>query len=427
LKLIWKSGDLLVREGPSSDHSDGETLPIDSVEKKLPLSVVAKLRYEEHLLTWSPKAVSRSIRYYHTAKATINVGQEGLERTLPDTRRLILSEMRNSQVAMNGLHAPLTRDQADLLHVVGDTLVLDRLLPGQRLKEGENWDHGAQTIGALLGMDHVALCEVSSVVVGEENQHIRIRLAGTVHGTIDGAATELELRGDYLFNRAQERISRFNLAIKERRKTGAVTPGLDIVANLTLKVIPTKALSHLDEKVLSQMEGLTGQVNRELLYASPQHGIRFRHDDQWYITANSRDRLSLRRLQESTLVAHCNVTTLPARSAGRQTTLEQFEREIRQALGDRLDELTAAKQWTTATGHHCLGIIINGKIKEVPLQWRYYLIAADDLPRVSLVVTVERGQIKEFANADRHLVESLELLGPSTHTTAIVPGNSQTQ
>lgn len=414
-------GDLLVQDDANPDYTDDKTPPIEPVEMKLPLSLVAKLRYEEYLLAWSTKSVSRSLRYYDTAQATIKVGPESLERTLPDNRRLVLTEVRDSLVAMNGRNTPLTRDQVDLLHAVGDTLVLDRLLPGQRLAEGENWNHDAQTIGALLGMDHVALCEVKSVVAGEENRQVQIRLAGSVHGTIDGAATELELRGAYLFDCSQARISHLNLAIKEHRKMGPVTPGLDIVANLALKVIPAESLSHLDEKTLAQTKNLTGQINHELLYSSPQHGLSFRHDDHWYITADGRDRLALRWLQGSTLGAHCNITTLPARSAGRQTTLEQFEREIRQALGDRLDEVTTAKEWTTATGHHCLGIIVNGKIKDIQLQWRYYLVAADDMPRISLVVTVERAQIKEFSDADRHLVESLELKRqPAERSAAIL-------
>lgn len=417
-------GDLLVQEGADLNYEEGETPSPGPVEKKLPLRVVAKLRYQEHLLAWSTKAATRSIRYYDTAQATIKVGQEGLKRTLADTHRLILTEVRDSRVVMNGLHAPLTRAQEDLLQVVGDTLVLDRLLPGQRLAKGESWTHDAQTIGALLGMDHVALCEVSSVVTGEDNGQVRLRLAGSVHGTIDGAATELELRGAYLFDRAQERISRFNLAIKEHRKTGPVSPGLDVVAKLKLKVHPKEPLTHLDEKVIAETEKLDGPISHELLYDSPQHGFRFRYDDHWYITAEGRDRLALRLLHNSTLVAHCNVSTLTARAAGRQTTLVQFEREIRQTLGDRLDDVKAAKEWTTATGHHCLGIIVNGKIKDVPLQWRYYLIAADGMPRISLLVTVERAQIKNFADADRHLVESLKLTGQSAQTTAARPAKT---
>jgi hypothetical protein len=420
-------GDLLVQDDTNSDTPGDKPLVNEPAEKKLSLSVVARLRYEESLRAWSTKSVCRSLRYYDTAQATIKVGQEGLERALPETRRMVLAEVRESLVSMIGLQAPLTREQLDLLHVVGDTLVIDRLLPGQRLAEGENWDHDAQTIGALLGMDHVALCEASSIITGEENGQVRIRLAGTVHGTVDGAATEMELRGAYLFDRSLERISRCNLAIKEHRKTGPVTPGLDIVANLTLKIIPTGSLSHLDKKMLAQTRNLSGQINHELIYDSPQKGVRFRHDDRWYITADDRDRLALRRLQGSTLVAHCNVTTLPARAAGRQKTLEHFEREIRQALGDRLDEVAAAKEWTTTTGYHCLGIIVNGKIQEVPLQWRYYLIVADGMPRISLLVTVERTQIKEFADADRHLVESLELLGQPNERSAARPGILQAQ
>ena len=232
------------------------------------------------------------------------------------------------------------------------------------------------------------------------------------------------MRGVYLFDLSLKRISRLNLAIQEHRKTGPATPGLDIVANLTLKIVPTQSLSHLDERRLAQVKDFTGQINQELLYHSPRHGVGFRHDDHWYITAESRDRLALRWLRGSTLGAHCNMTTLPARSAGRQTTLEQFEREIRQALGKRLDEVTAAREWTTATGHHCLGIIVNGKIKDIPLQWRYYLVAADGLPRISLVVTVERAKVKEFADADRHLVESLELLGQPAQRSAAKAGKA---
>jgi hypothetical protein len=415
-------GDLLVQENtPSEPPADSSIQKIPATEK-LPMSVVAKLRYEEQMLAWSAKDVSRSLRYYDTAQATFKVGAENLKRTMPDSQRLVLTEIRDSLVTMNGLNAPLTRNQIDLLHVVGDTLVLDRLLPGQRLAEGENWNHDAETIGALLGMDNVADCEVSSVISGEAQGQVRILLAGSVHGSIDGAATELDLRGEYLFDQAQKRISRFNLAIKEHRKTGPVTPGLDIVANLTLKVTPKQTLSHLSNKPTGLTKNLAVPINHELLYYSPQNGVRFRHDDHWYITAESRKQLALRRLQGSTLVAHCNITTLPARSTGRQTTLEQFEREIRQALGDHLDEVSAAKEWNTATGHHCLGIFVNGKTKEVPLQWRFYLIATDDMPRVSLTVTIEQAQLDEFADADRLLVDSLQLTGKQVPETASKPG-----
>src|SRR4029079_775598 len=96
----------------------------------------------------------------------------------------------------------------------------------RELKQGEGWDHDADTMAALLGMDHVAVCEVRSVITGEENRQVQIRLAGAVHGMFEGAASEMDLRGAYLFHLDEGRITKFNLAIKELRKSGEVSSGL---------------------------------------------------------------------------------------------------------------------------------------------------------------------------------------------------------
>ena len=330
--------------------------------------------------------------------------------TLPEDQRLVLAEVRDSHSALNGLQTPMTRDALDLVQIVGNTLAIDRLLPGKEQAEGDSWPHDRDTIGALLGMDHVAVCEVTSIVTGEENKQVQIRMAGTVHGTIDGTATEIDLRGAYLFHLGKKRITKFNLAIKEHRTSGEVAPGLDVVAKLKLKITPTETLSHISQEAIAQAEKLSGPVSHELRYESSERGMRFRYDDAWYVTAEMRDLLSLRRLQEGSLIAHCNVTTLPARSEGRGTSLEQFERDVRKSLGNYLVEVAAATQWKTGSGHNCLGIIANGKIKDVPVQWRYYLIASAGMPRVSLAVTVEHSQVEQFDSADRQIVDSLELI-----------------
>lgn len=399
-------GDMLVKDDMATADTDEKAV------KKLPLSVVANLRYEQHLLHWSADTseIVRALRYYDAATATIKIDGGGMKLTLPEDKRLMLTEVRDARSALNGLWVPLTRDDLDLVRVVGNPLVVDRLLPGGELAEGDSWDHDTETIGELLGMDHVAVCEVRSVVTGEENRQVKLRLAGTVHGTIDGAATEIELRGAYLFHMQFGRITKLNLAIKELRTTGEVTPGLDIVAKLKLQVKPVEVAQHIDERAIATAEKLAGPVSHELLYLSPDRGLRFRYDTDWYITAEQRELVALRRLQDGTLIAHCNLTTLPARSAGRETTLEGFERDVRRSLGDHLEEVAAATKWTNHAGHTCLGIIANGKVKEVPIQWRYYLIASAGQPQVSLEVTVEHSQVEQFDNADRHIVDSMELI-----------------
>jgi len=399
----------------------GEMIFLDKTEpERLPMRVEGRMSYRQQIIAWSadPAEVARSLRSYQKASATFKVDKKSEQRSLPSKKRIIVSELRDGRASLTGSSGQLTRKQYDLVNVLGSSLAIDRLLPGREVAEGENWDHDKKVLGALLGMDHVAVCEVSSVVTGQSHQQVQIRMAGTVHGTIDGASTEIDIRAAYLFHQRRKRITKFNLAVQEKRAAGEVVPGLDVVAKVHLVVGTAPRKARLNKKLVSQFSDLSQPLQHKLLYDAPEQGFRFLHDTAWYVTGEQRDQLSLRCLQEGDLTAHCNVSTLPARSTGRQTTLEQFERDIRESLGDNLERVTAATQWKTSLGHDCLGIIAIGKFEEVPVEWRYYLLAGDDLPRVSLAVTLEQSQIKRFADADREIIETLKLLPKAVPATA---------
>lgn len=390
--------------------------------ESLPMSVVSKQVYRERLVKWSPdaKEVARSVRRYDEASATIKIGESVLERTLDSHHRELAAEIRAGYVTIDSLSGILSRQQQDLLNVPADTLAIDRLLPGREVAEGEGWDHELAAIAPLLGMDHVAVCEVRSVVTGESHDQAQIRMAGTVHGTIDGAPTEIDLRGAYLYHLKWKRITKFNLAIKEKRTANEVVPGLDTVAQVKLTIVPTAKEKQIPDDLAAMAGDVSRPLPRQLLYEAPQLGFRFRHDSAWYTTGEQSDVLSFRYLQEGSLTAHCNISTLPPRSAGRETTLEQFERDVRTAVGANLESVTKSSQWTTSQGNTCLGVFAEGQVEDVPVQWRYYLVAAPDLPRVTFSLTVEQSLIKEFADADRQLIDSVKLLPrePSASTAS---------
>lgn len=400
-------GDMLVTEEESG------------AVKKLPLTVAGELKYTEQLLAWSVDSaeVTRSWREYQSATAKIQVEKGGIQRELPAARSSIIAEVRDGRAVLDGAETPLTRDQFDLVNVVGNSLLLNRLLPSRELAEGDGWDHDAEDIGPLLGMDHVAACEVRSVVTGSEHRQVQIRLAGTVHGTIDGAPTEIELRGAYLYHGHYQRVTKFNLALKEARTASPIVPGLDIVAKVSLTVIPAK--KKLSANITERARNTSQPLETILSYEAPQHGFRFLHDRAWYVTSESSDLVSLRSLQDGNQTSHCNVTTLPARSAGRETTIEQFERDVRESLGDNLETVTASTGWITRSGHECLGVVAQGKVKEVPIEWRYYLVSSPDLPRISIALTMKQSMVEQFNDADRQIVDSLELLAKPTGSTAV--------
>jgi hypothetical protein len=269
----------------------------------------------------------------------------------------------------------------------------------------------------LLAMDHLAVCDVSSVATKLTNREVQIRMAGTVDGTVDGAPTEMELRGAYLFHLDKKRITGFNLAIKESRKTTEIVPGLDVVAKVFVTVKP-RAKPFSVPKDLAAIASRTNRpLERKLVYQSPTSGFSFEYDPAWYVTAEERDLFSFRYLHDHQLAAHCNVNVLPPRSEGRQTKLDEFERDVREALGDKLETVSASTEWETTLGYHCLGVIANGTVKDVPIEWRHYLVAADDCPRLSLGVTLEQSQGAKFADAERQMIDSLKL-EPTDKSTA---------
>ncbi|HEY2761063.1 MAG TPA: hypothetical protein VGI75_09975, partial [Pirellulales bacterium] len=248
----------------------------------------------------------------------------------------------------------------------------------------------------------------------------KIRLAGTVHGTADGAAVEQELRGVYLFDRQQHRVTRLNLAIREERSIGSATPGLNAVAKLQISINSIEKSEHLTDDVVARIAGSNPSPAKDLSFESPALGFRLKHDRQWFVTAGAREAVTLRRVDNGDLAAQCTITQLPSKSAGRQTSLEQFQKDIEYALGKNLGEIASSRQWQNKAGLYCYEVIARGMVEDVPIEWHYYLAAPESGPRVSVTVSMEAPMVERVGNADRDLIESLQLFPavPQVQTAA---------
>jgi hypothetical protein len=386
------------------------------------MSVSAKLLYDERRLDdHGPNTPGKrrlaAVRYYEKAGATIKVDQSGVEPKLPDERRLIVVEQADPRPVLSSPAGPLERDHLDLIDVLGNSYVVDQLLPTEPVADGDTWNSDAPVMGALLALDSVAACEVQSVLEESNDQFAKVRLAGIVHGTVDGAATEHDVRGVYLFDRKIGRITRLNLAVHEKRSIGAATPGLDGVAKLRMQVEPLASSPNLTDQVVASLSRAGQSPPKDLLYHAAKLGFRIEHDRQWFVTSQGRESITLRRVDPAGLVAQCTFTTQPPKSAGRQTSLEQFQKDIAFSLGKNFGQLVSSRQWKSQPGHHCYEVVLRGTVEEVPVEWHYYLIAQENGHRVSAAVTIEGPMVERLAGADRTLVESLQLL-PRTHSPA---------
>ena len=260
----WRwAGEIVVPVDADGDGSVAET-------KRFPVSVVASLQYDERRLPATAPAAARSARYYNEAHADIKVADGGHSPTLADNCRLILVEAGEGRASFSSATGLMDREQLSyLIDVAGNSLVLDRLLPTEPVADGGTWNQDAQAMTPLLCLDSVTVCEVQSVLEKANARFAKVRLAGVVQGMADGAATEQEVRGVYLFDRQLRRIARLNLAVKEKRSVGAASRGLDVVSKLRLEIAPAEASTHLDDATVAT---LAKSSPGPLVYDSTEQG-----------------------------------------------------------------------------------------------------------------------------------------------------------
>ncbi len=144
----------------------GHLQVLDEGTKLLPLklAVLANLQYDERSLSVPvlPEAPMRSVRCYDRALAAIQVDQEETHPTLRDDRRLVAVDIRGGKATLYSPAGPLSHDELDLVDLQANTLLLDRLLPADRVAVGAKWGHADDLIAMLLGLDVVSTNRVES-------------------------------------------------------------------------------------------------------------------------------------------------------------------------------------------------------------------------------------------------------------------------
>ena len=329
-------GDLLVdapqadRRTPAPATPPAKDLSDDQAENakkslRLPLSVEAKLEYDEQTIS-----AKQSVRYYRTAEATLKVDAGAKAPRLARAHRLIVADKQQARrVTLTSPTAKLSRDELDLIDIVGDARALDNLLPAAddptQVTEGDGWDVGKQAMAGLLGLDSVAVCEVRCVLEDGNQRYAKFQLVGTVHGAVDSAASEFEVRAIGLFHREHRQVTQLNLAMTETREVGAARPGFEGTAKIKIKRMPTLRPEELDEPACkAALAALEKSNATPLALQASRQGFRVEHDRQWYIAGEGREAIMLRRVDELGLIAQTTFKRLPPKSVERRPTTEQF-------------------------------------------------------------------------------------------------------
>jgi len=397
----------------------------DAKNPTLPITVQGEFSYDEMRLDDCKTADRRSLRYYHEVGATIQVEKHRDSPTLRDDMRLIAVHADKAGVSISSPHGPLTREELDLIDLPGNTLVLDGLLPDEKVKIGGSWKIADSALAKLVCVDLVSRNDVTCELSDVNETAAEIKIVGRLNAAVGGVATEIGLDGDAAYDLDKHCLTSIQLRIKERRSVGYVTPGMDVNAQLTLRIKPLAASDQLTPVIVKESRE-SDPATHPLALRSEAGGFHLFYDRRWHVTRDGAQLVVLRLVDRGELVAQCNISPLPNLDQGKTLTTEEFQSDVRQSLGKRLQHIDTVAEGNGANGMRILKVVASGMVSEIPIQWRYYVAIDPDGRRLALAYTMESDLIERFADADVAMTESIEFDAPAA-TAANQPTQADTR
>lgn len=388
-------------------------------QKRLKMSVVGRMAYIERLLEIDNKqGACFTARRYETADATLKVDRGSSQPALRTNRRLIGVSANAQEATVFSPEGALTREELDLIDMPANSAIVDQLLPGRGVQVGDRWQHTNELLAQLLCIDAVNTSDVFSELAEVDREAARFELNGTLAGGIHGVTTDMQLKGRYKFDLAAQRITWLALMIEEQRAIGHVGPGADVTSRLQMTIAPAESPVELNDESVRNGLWNAQQAFTALEYRSGRGGFAITHDRRWHVVDDRPESVAMRLVDRGHLVSQANISSLESPAAGKIITLEKFQADIQQSLGESFGQFVKASEGTTPQGHVVYRISAVGQVSEVPIQWNYYLVASREGRQVVLAFTTEDEQVVRLAETDAAIAESVEFFEP---TTAAVP------
>ena len=391
--------------------------------QEVPVTIEGRLGYvSQRLAADADHRGRRAIRRYEEAAGRIHIRKWEIATSLGASRRVVAVDRHPGRpLTYYSPLGPLTTQDLDVVSIQFDPLVVDELIPGGRYEPGDSWKVAPTLLATLFGLDAVLESDLRGQVSAIDDRAVRVELQGKLEGTIDGVTSRLEVRGKLRWDRARQRVSWIAVQFRERRDISHTAPGFDTKARLRVEISPYRGDVVTDAGL--RRRAMAGPTPPDLLVAlvSPT-GFELLHSRQWKLVIDGPDVTVLRMIRQGELIAQANLVRL---NDGRQLTLAEFQREVRQALGDQFRQWVTAEEKQDGDIHH-LHVVAAGEASGLAVQWIYHHVHDGRNRRATVAFTVESKLMERFAGEDEQIVSTLKLTqpaepAPSKETDAAAP------
>ena len=300
-------------------------------ERRIPMNGTARLTYYEKSLD-APAGQRRSVRYYQDAKSVVTFKDGGHKPALGAEQRLVGVVVDAPTATLFSLREPFARDELEVIDILGNTLLLDDLLPDRPVSVGDAWKPARAVLAALVGLRGANQCDVKCVLKEVTDKVARVELAGSIGGPVGDTSSQIKLKGRYRFDRRTKRIDWFALVTREDRGISQVASGFDVGVRLQTTIVPGPTPPELSEAALAGLDLEPTPQRSRLAFQSPRNRWRILYDRRWNLTSDDRENARLKWIDGDTLAGQCNIASLAECDSGKLVSLEEFQADVRRAL-----------------------------------------------------------------------------------------------
>jgi hypothetical protein len=268
-------------------------------------------------------------------------------------------------------------------------------------------------LAAVLRLEHVGVNQAQMKLVEVARGLARMQLTGSVKGSVDGATTNMLVTGDIRYDLRWKHLTWVQLSIQENRGEGPISIPYVARADVRMLIAPIEGDSDISA-VPPAIARENPNQSEMLRYASESIGFELLHNSNWHLTGEQGRRATFRLIDKDKIVAQCNISRLTTMPTGKQLSLEEFQGDIRKALGEQFGEFESAKKTPSKAGGQTLRVSARGLVSEIPIRWIYYHVTDANGERAAYVFTLSDDLTEKFAGRDQLMVDSVQFVAMQT-------------
>lgn len=389
-------------------------LRVNQSGKLTPLSLTAQAEHrfaERVLILGNDKLPHKTARHYETAKAVITVAKEPSQRTLRDTRRLLVAQRHQDQVVLVSPVGPLTREELELTAEHLDTLTVTGLLPGKAVNVGDTWKVSNTTAQTLCMFEGLTAQDLTCKLHAVKDQVAIIQVQGTANGIILGAVVKLTIQATCRFDLQEGRLIEVEWKQKDDRDAGPANPALKVEVTTRLRraaIEEPKELSNIALVVLPEGDEPPAAL-LPLLYQDAKARFALLYQRDWQLVGETDQHLILRLMDRGDFVAQATITPWKSAKPGEHLSPQEFTQAMARTPGWVPEQELQVGTFPVEPGHWGYRVSAQGQLDGLPVVQTFYLVASPTGAQVVVVCAMTPAQASKIGTRDLTLVGSLTL------------------